>query len=82
MSLNHISMEVLSSNRFVSSIQCCVPLPFSEYHISGAVKHQCQWIIDKVILSGYAVPNEYARSGFEIQLLSFLFRIVHEGQVT
>jgi hypothetical protein len=35
-----ISVEALIEDRFVSSIRCCIPLSFSEYHISGEVKRQ------------------------------------------
>jgi len=67
------SVEVLVQNRFVCRIRCCVQLSFSEYPISGAVKRLGQWIVYEVLLSRYAVPNEYAGSGSVIQLLSFLF---------
>jgi hypothetical protein len=42
---------VLVQDRFVCSIRCCVPLPFSEYHISGALKHTGQWIVYEVLIS-------------------------------
>ena len=78
--LDDISIEVLVQNRFVCSIRCCVPLSFAEYHISGGVKRPGQWIVYEVLSSRYAVPNKYAGSGSVIQLLSFLFRNVHESQ--
>jgi len=80
--LDDISVEMLGHDRFVCSIRCCVPFPFSEYHISGAVKRLGQWIVYEILLSRYAVPNEYAGSGSVIQLLLFLFRNVEESQAS
>jgi hypothetical protein len=61
-------VEVLVQDRFICSIWCDVPNPFSEYHILEAVKHLAQWIVYEVLPSQYAVGNEYANSGSEIQL--------------
>ena len=80
--LNDISIEVLIEDRFVCSVRCCIPLSFSEYHISGVVKGLGQRVVYKVLLSRYAVPNEYAGSGSVIQLVSFLFRNVDKSQVS
>ena len=80
--LDDISVEVLIQDRFVSSIRYCVPLSFSEYHISGAVKRPGQWIVYEVLLSRYALPTEYAGSGSVIQLLQFLFRNMDESQAS
>jgi hypothetical protein len=80
--LDHVSVEVLVQDRFVCSIQCCVPLPFPEYHVSGVVKRPGQWIVYKVLLSQYAVPNEYAGRGSGVQLLSFLFLNVDASQAS
>jgi hypothetical protein len=75
-----ISIEVVVQDCFICSIRCCVLLSISEYHISGAVKHLGQWIVYEVLLSGYAVPNEYSGCGSEIQLVLFLFLNIHKGQ--
>jgi len=80
--LDDISVQVLVQDRIVCSIRCCVPLSFSEYHISGAVKRLGQWVIYEVLLSWYAVPNEYAGSGCVIQLLFFPFWNVHDSQAS
>jgi hypothetical protein len=76
------SMTVLIQDRFVCSIRRCVPLSFSEYHNSGAVKLLGQWLVYKVLLRRYAVPKEYAGSGSVIQLLSFFFRNMDESQAS
>jgi len=80
--LYDISVEVLVQDCFVCSIRYCVPLPFPGYHISGAVQRLGQWIIYKVLLRRYGVPNEYACSASIIQLLSFLFRNRDESQAS
>jgi len=77
-----ISVEVLVQDCFVCSIRYCVPLSFSEYHISGAVKRLGEWIVYGVLVSRYALPNEYADSGFVMQHLSFLIRNVDRSQAT
>ena len=46
--LDDISVEVLIQYRFICSVQCRVPLSFSEYHISGAVKRLSQWVVYEV----------------------------------
>ena len=80
--LDGISVEVLVQDRFVCSIQCCVPLSLPEYHIGGAVKRLGQWVVYEVLLGRYAVPTEYAGSDPVIQRLSVLFRNFDESQAS
>ena len=80
--LADISVEVLVQACFFCSIQYCVPLCLSEYHIPEAVKHLGQWIIYEVLHSQCAVPNKHAGSGSVIHLLSFVLRNVHESQAS
>jgi hypothetical protein len=78
--LDDISIEVLIQDRIVCNIRCCIPLSFSEYHILGAVKRPGQWVVYEVLLSPYAVPNEYTGSCSLMQLLSFLFWNLDKSQ--
>jgi hypothetical protein len=80
--LNDISVEVLVEDCFLCSFGCGVPLSYTEYHITGAVKHLGQWIVYKVLLNRYAVPNEYVVSGSVIQHLSFLFGKVDKTEAS
>jgi len=80
--LDDIPVAVFVPDHLVCSILCCVPIPFSECHISGAVMRPGQLIVYEVLLSRYAVPNKYAGSGSVIHLLAFLFRNMHESQAS
>jgi hypothetical protein len=80
--LDDICVEGLVQEYFVGSIQCCIPLPFSENYILGEVNSHGQWIGYEVLLSQYAVVNEYAASGSVIQLLSLLICKVHRSQAS
>jgi len=48
----------------------------------GVVKRLGQWVVYEVVLSRYAVSNEYAKSGSVIQLLLFVFQNVYESQAS
>ena len=80
--LDDVSIEVLIQDPFVCRIQCCLLLPFSEYCNPGAVKHLGWWVMHKVLISRYAVPNENARSCLVIQLLFILFLSRHKSQAS
>jgi len=73
---------MLVQDGFVCSIWGSVPVPFSEYHIWGALEHPGPWIICEVLLNQYSVPNEYAGRGSIIKLRLILFRNVHESQAS
>lgn len=80
--INNISARVLLQDRFICSMWCCVPLPISEYSITGMVKCHSQLIVSKVLLSRYAVLNAYARSCYMVARLSFLFWNVDQSEVS
>jgi len=65
--LDDISVELLSQDRSVCCIQCCVPLSFSEYYISGVVN-----------CLGHRVV--YVGTGFgPVAFVAFGLRLGHEA---